>query len=112
MSAPRMNRHFVLEVAVPAPDGAGGEVSVWTALGTIWGELRTRSGRETNGEAGSLSTASYRITIRAAPVGQSKRPVAGQRLLLGTRVFHIHAVTETDVDVRFLTCLAEEEVAQ
>ncbi|KMK67710.1 head-tail adaptor protein [Puniceibacterium sp. IMCC21224] len=112
MTPPRLNRSFVLEAPMSSSDGAGGQTSVWTALGTIWGELRSRSGRETNGEAGSLSTASYRITIRAAPVGQSRRPVPGQRLLLGPRVFKIQAVTETDVAGRYLTCLSEEEVVQ
>ncbi|SNR60898.1 phage head closure protein [Puniceibacterium sediminis] len=111
MKPPNLNRRLVLEASVSASDGAGGQIASWIVLGTLWGELKPRSGRETTGAAGPLSTASYRITVRDAPPGQSKRPVPGQRMLLGARRFRILAVTEADVRGRYLTCLAEEELA-
>ncbi len=73
MTPPVLNRGLVLEAPVSVPDGAGGQITTWSALGTLWGELKPRSGRETNGEAGPLSTARYRITVRAAPPGQTRR---------------------------------------
>lgn len=111
MTPPVLNRGLVLEAPVSVPDGAGGQITTWSALGTLWGELKPRSGRETNGEAGPLSTARYRITVRAAPPGQTRRPEPGQRMLLGSRRFRILAVTEADTRGRYLSCLAEEEVA-
>ncbi len=111
MKLPVLNRALVLEAPISVPDGAGGQIVSWTALGTLWGELRPRSGRESTGEAGPLSTASYRITVRAAPAGQSNRPEPGQRMVLGPRRFRILAVTEADERARYLNCLAEEEVA-
>ena len=41
----------------------------------------------------------------------ANRPEPGQRLRVGSRLFHIKAVHEADFDGRFLTCLAEEERA-
>lgn len=111
MTLPTLNRKLVLEAPVSAPDGAGGQIASWAVLGTLWGELKPRSGRETTGEAGPLSTASYRITVRGAPPGQSDRPCPGQRLRLGTRKFRILAVTESDARGRYLACQAEEEMA-
>ena len=48
--------------------------------------------------------------ICAAPVASPSRPKAGQRLVEGTRLFLIQAVTERDPDGRYLTCFAREEV--
>lgn len=111
MSAPHLSQPLVLERADTAPDGAGGWSQVWVALGTLWAEVSARSGRETTGELGAVSTATYRITVRAAPHGQSNRPVPGQRFRLGARVWTIEAVAEADVQGRYLTCFATEEMA-
>ncbi|MFC6687789.1 head-tail adaptor protein [Jhaorihella thermophila] len=111
MRAPRLNRALVLERPVRAPDGAGGFSEAWEALGTVWAEVTARTGRE-RGEAGMpVSTVVYRIVLRAAPVGASMRPEAGQRFRDGARIFAIRAVAERDPDGRFLICFCDEEVA-
>ena len=38
------------------------------------------------------------------------RPVPGQRLRDGARIFAIRAVAERDGDGRYLTCFTQEEV--
>lgn len=111
MGGVTLNRRLVLEKADRVPDGAGGYDESWVALGTLWADLRARSGRDATGEAAHLSRAGYRITVRAAPHGAPSRPVPGQRFRDGSRVLAILAVAETDSDGRYLTCFAEEEVA-
>lgn len=111
MSAPHLNRALALEEAAQAPDGAGGFSQSWAVLGHLWAEVSFRSGREADlgGVAGSL--ASYRITVRGAPVGSTMRPRPGQRFREGARVFRILSVGERDPQGRFLTCIATEEAA-
>lgn len=111
MRVPHLSQPLELIKADTTPDGAGGWAQVWVTLGTLWAEVKARSGRETKGELGAVSSATYRITVRAAPFGQSNRPEPGQRFRQGARVWTIEAVAETDVQGRFLTCFAKEEMA-
>jgi head-tail adaptor len=107
-----LTRPLVLEAVTRVPDGAGGFAEAWAPLGTLWADLRARTGREARGETGPLSTVPYKITVRAMPQGAPSRPVAGQRFRDGARIFAILAVAESDPVGRYLTCFAEEELAQ
>ncbi len=109
MSAPRLNRRLVLERMDRVPDGAGGFSDIWMPLGTLWAEVRPRSGRDRAGEAALVSVVPVQVIVRAAPIGSSMRPEAGQRLREGARVFVIEAVAEQDLEARYLTCFAKEE---
>ena len=111
MSRIVLNRELVLEAATRLSDGAGGYTQSWTPLGTLWGEVRPRTGRLTAaGDAGAVSVAGFQVIVRAAPVGQSNRPVPGQRFRMGSRAFLIEAVTEAEPDIRHLLCQCREEV--
>lgn len=85
----RLNRSLVLETPSRVADGAGGFVQGWSALGVLWAHVQGK-----------------RVTVRGA-VGP-QRPVEGQRFRDGARVFAIGAVTEADVDGRYLLCMVEE----
>jgi len=111
MRQPWLNRRMVLESVTRNSDGAGGFVESWVPLGELWAEVKPRSGGERDGEDVGVSRLDVRVTVRAMPVGASGRPVAGQRLREGARIFRILAVTEPDASGRYLTCLAREEVA-
>lgn len=111
MAPPVFDRRFVLEEAQSLPDGAGGFVQSWVALGTVWGRLRPGSGRERGADAATVSSAPYRIVLRAAPFGAPSRPRADQRLREGARLFRILAVTDNDDSGRTLTCFVQEEMA-
>lgn len=111
MSHVNLNRHLILEAPERLPDGAGGYVQTWRCVGEIWGEIVARTGREVSGGEVQLSSASYRIIVRAAPVGAASRPRPEQRLRGAGRVFRIEAVTDRDPTGRYLTCYATEEVA-
>ena len=103
---PHLSRQLVLEDPRRLPDGAGGYIESWSALGTLWAEVTALSGR--NADQQSLQR--YRITVRAAPVGATARPRPDQRLREGTRRFRIDAVSEADPGARYLTCFAVEEL--
>lgn len=109
MTPVRLRRQMVLERPEQVPDGAGGFSLVWVAVGQIWADVRPASGRDVGGEEVTLSSISYRVTLRAAPVGDDRRPVAGQRLREGGRRFPIVAVTERDDSGMYLTCHVREE---
>ncbi|MCA0848928.1 head-tail adaptor protein [Salipiger thiooxidans] len=111
MSAPVLNRRLLLEAPQTVSDGAGGLAETWTLLGTLWGEIRPRSGREALGEAGPVAVGMFRITLRGAPQGAPERPVPGQRLRHGVRIFRVLAVTEREPGGMYLTCETREEVA-
>ena len=110
MSVPQLNRALVLESVARSPDGAGGFIEDWTALGLLWAEVRPGSGSDSFGEERMLSAVPYRIVVRGAPVGSASRPVAGQRFRDGARLYWIQAVTERDPLGRYLTCFAREEM--
>jgi len=105
MMRPNLSRRLLLEAPVRVADGAGGFNEVWQPLGTVWGEILPRTGRE----SGDLARMGFRITVRAAPQGAPSRPTPLQRFRDGERLFSIDAVTEADAEGRFLICFATEE---
>lgn len=111
MTVPRLNRKLVLEYAVRSQDGAGGYVETWEELGVLWGQITPRKGRLTTGLGGAVSVGGFKIIVRGAPEGQSNRPDPGQRMRMGTRIFRIDAVTESEPDGMYLICETEEELA-
>lgn len=111
MKAPRLSRRLVLEAPTRSPDGAGGFTTAWSALGTLWADLATGAPRVADRPGGAEQRLPLRITLRGAPLGAPSRPVPGQRLREGDRLFAIQSVTEADPEGRFLLCLAHEETA-
>lgn len=109
MAAPRLNVPLGLEAGQRQSDGMGGYRLVWQPLGVLWAEMSAGAGRERFGEVGAESVVPWRITVRAAPAGDPRRPAPGQRLRMGLRLFRIEAVAERDPDGRWLTCIAREE---
>lgn len=111
MRRPNLNRALVLEQKVELADGAGGLRASWSALGTLWSEVRSLSGRESGGLGVARSKVGLKITLRAAPFGSTLRPKPEQRFREGTRLYKITAVADTPSGGRYLTCYAFEEVA-
>lgn len=109
MKAPHLNRALELQSETRVPDGAGGYSRSWATEGVLWAEIVAGAGRDPAGEELILSSVAYRITVRAAPVGSSTRPRPEQRLVEGSRVFTIQAVTERDQGGRYLVCFCREE---
>lgn len=109
-TVPQLNRRLILQERQSVPDGAGGFTMTWPSRGTVWAEIKPGSGREIGDVEVKLSAVPHRITLRAAPQESDRRPVAGNRLVEGARIFLVQAVAEADAEARFLTCFATEEV--
>jgi len=107
--APNLSRALVLESPVVTPDGAGGFVTTWESLGTVWAEIRAGAGRARFAALGPSGEVRLRIVLRATPAGSPRRPRPEQRLREGARIFRILAVAEADVQGRYLICTATEE---
>lgn len=105
--SPKPDTRFTLEAPLRTPDGGGGAEIAWTQVGTLWGALEARSGREGVSGDRRLSHVTHRITIRRGPT-DAHRPTAAQRLVHRGRVFAIHAVAEADAGGAWLTIWAEE----
>ncbi len=111
MKTPHLNRRLVLEAPSNVADGSGGYSEVWSVLGTLWADVSARTGRERAEGGVPLSSMSYRIVVRAAPVGSLARPKPEQRFRDGDRLFLIQAVAERDARGQYLICFADEETA-
>lgn len=109
MSAPRATIPLVLERPERVGDGMGGYRIEWRALGILYAQMRAGSGAERQGEVGAESVVPWRITVRAARLGDPRRPSAGQRFRMGGRVFRIEAVAEADRAGLWLECRTREE---
>ncbi|MFV0292842.1 MAG: head-tail adaptor protein [Paracoccus sp. (in: a-proteobacteria)] len=109
MTIPRLNVPLILETKNRLPDGMGGYHTVWNPLGLLHAQMDSGSGRLRGGEAGAESEVGWKITLRAFPSGDPRRPVAGQRLRMGQRVFRVDAVAEADFSGRYLMIAAQEE---
>lgn len=106
----RLTRCLDLEGEERLADGAGGYASRWHRLGRVWAEVKPGAGREAGAEFLTIATVPYRVTVRAAPPGDSRRPLAGQRFRAGSRALRILAVAEADRAGLYLTCHCHEEV--
>lgn len=105
-----LSRKLLLEARSRASDGAGGFAGGWTVLGTHWAEVRPRTGRLERGDEVARARAGYRIKVRAVSPTSPAYPQAGHRFREGTRIYAIRSVL-MDADTRFLSCVADEEVA-
>lgn len=112
MTAPRLTVPLMLETATRQPDGLGGFRLSWQPVGQLWAEMRSGSGSERFGEVGAQSVTGWRIIVRAARMGDPRRPRPDQRLRMASgRLFQIAAVAESDREGRYLVCHAKEEGA-
>ena len=109
MTPVHLNRLLTLEQPISVPDGAGVLSTEWHAVGALWAEIKPGAGRQARGEEITLSSVPLQITVRGAAVGSPGRPVPGQRLTQGGRVFQVLAVTERDLAGLYLICFAREE---
>ena len=101
-----MRHRLTFEKPVPAADGAGGSTITWNEVAEVWGEITPLRPAERQVGEGIVDTTSHKITIRFR-----SNVAAGDRFLLGQRVFAIKGVTDPGEDQRYLVCLADEEAS-
>ncbi len=109
MSVPKLTVPLTLEAKQRQADGMGGHRAVWQPLGIVYAQMQSGGGRLRGAEAGAESIVGWKITLRAFPQGDPRRPVAGQRLRMGARIFHVEAVAEAGASGRHLSVTAQEE---
>lgn len=108
MTGPVLNRQLVLEARQNIADGAGGVDPAWAPLGTLWAEVRPRTGGEAVVAGRQTPRQRFRIVVRGAPFGAPSRPRPDQRFREGDRIYPIYAVTEVDGNGLYLFCDCEE----
>lgn len=100
-----MTARLVREVPVDMPDGQGGAARNWVEAGRLWAHIEAVSQRaETIAAGAERVTVTHRIWVSAFA-----SPVAGERLVKGTRLFVIKVVCDPDETGRFLVCDCEEQ---
>lgn len=109
MTRPHLNRRLILEQVTEAEDGAGGFVSVWQALGTVWASLEPGAVREVSVGDRVETIQPVQITLRAAPIGDGARPLVGHRLREAGRSYRIQGVRARDPRGLYLLCQTVEE---
>ena len=97
-----MTRRLVRLTPSAAADGAGGVVRGWSEGAALWGEVRLRSGGARTGEWGPRERVRARIAVHALPPGHPARPVPGDRLRDGVRLWSVEAVQPEDLTGRYL----------
>lgn len=111
MKMPHLNQQLVLLNPVRTPDGAGGYVTEWAALGIHWGEVQSSRGTAQHSAGARRVRRTVKVVIRAFPPGAEARPEPGQRFRCGARNLDILAVAEIGPRARYLEITTQEETA-
>jgi SPP1 family predicted phage head-tail adaptor len=99
-----LRHRLTLEAPDESPDGAGGVVRTWTALGEIWAAIEPLAAGEAVIADKRLGRLTHRIVVRSR-----SDLTLNHRFRLGFRSFAIRALRDADERGRFLDCLVEEE---
>jgi SPP1 family predicted phage head-tail adaptor len=85
------------------PDGGGGFAQSWTVFGDAWIALDPLGGQDGVTADHLQSRLRHRITLR-----RRADLAAGQRAVVGTRTFRVHAVLDDGPRAQFVQLLCEE----
>jgi SPP1 family predicted phage head-tail adaptor len=100
----QLRHRLTLEAPDETPDGAGGVVRSWTALGEIWAAIEPLSAGESIVADKRVGRLTHRIVIR-----HRADLTLNHRFRLGTRTFAIRSLRDAEERGRLLECLVEEE---
>ncbi|MEP9379729.1 head-tail adaptor protein [Aquabacter sp. CN5-332] len=106
MTAAALRHPLQHQTGVDLPDGMGGISRTWLTVDRLWGAIETLSAAPSLSEERPIATLAHRITVRAP-----NTLAPGDRLVMGTRVFHVQAVADPDGRGRFSRCRCQEEQA-
>jgi len=99
-----LRHRVVIETAVAAPDGAGGETVTWEALATVWALVVPAAAAERSRAGRLTGVVSHAVTIR-----HRGDVTGGMRVLYRGRRHRVLAVEDPDERQRYLTLLTELE---
>lgn len=105
----KMRWRLLLQDGHIVADGAGGAMTEWVTVATVWGDLQALSGVKAVYELRYSKRITHRITMRYR---QDPAPKIGMRFSFGARNFAILAVADVGESKRWLEVLVEEESNQ
>ncbi len=101
----RLGERVTPQIAIDAPDGAGGAVRAWQSQEPLWAAIRPLSASPEVRAGRTDALRRYEITVRGTA---GLRP--GMRLLWRARTLHIIATRSLDARERYLLLLCEERL--
>ena len=108
MRAGELNNWVKVQQRSTAQDALGGQSTTWTDIKTIAVGIAPLYGRELEAARTIASEATHRIRAHYEPLWDDPRTSATYRLLLGTRIFNIHAAMNDAESNRSVTIWASE----
>jgi SPP1 family predicted phage head-tail adaptor len=108
MRAGALRRRATLQVRSTAVDTAGGQLTVWTDLYTVWCSLEPSSGRELHAAQVMQLEQPMTVMLRWQQELSDPKVVAAMRLVYNGRLFNIHSCQNTNERNRELTLIATE----
>lgn len=99
----KLNRQIIIQKPTDTPDGAGGDVRVWTPFLTLWAQVSPSTGTEPFFAEQMYPKLTVTFTIR-----YRKGITAAMRVVYGTRLFNIRSVEETQDSRVYLKLHSEE----
>ncbi|TCT07627.1 head-tail adaptor protein [Aquabacter spiritensis] len=104
MTAAALRHPLQHQTAVTLPDGMGGLERTWLTVDRLWGEMTPLSADPGPAQERPIATLGWRVSVRAP-----NTLAPGDRLVLGTRIFLVQAVTDPDGRGRISRCRCLEE---
>lgn len=103
-----LRRRLTVQQRTTAQDSSGGQLTTWSDVATVWGDIQPLTGRELVTAQAVSTEVSHQITIRWQPAFASPKSVAAMRVSYAGRLFNIHAAINEDERNRTLTLMASE----
>lgn len=101
-----LSERVTIEQQTTVSDGAGGRSRAWSALATVWADVRPKAGRERAQAAGLEAPATYEFTLRRrADLTES------MRLVWRGVAFNIRFIALPPGAAQYMTLDAERSVA-
>jgi SPP1 family predicted phage head-tail adaptor len=99
----KLDQRVMLQADTLTPDGGGGYLESWQSFATVWARLEAL-GAADGFDADKLeSRARHKLILR-----RRSDLAAGQRAVIGSRRFKLHAVLDEGPRAAFVTLLCEE----
>ena len=98
-----LNQRATLQARVLTPDGGGGYDESWETFGAAWVKVAVLGASDSFGPDAVESRVRHRIVLR-----RRTDLAAGQRVIVGARIFKVHALLDEGPPAPLLTLLCEE----
>ena len=98
-----LNQRASIRAKTLTPDGGGGYTESWDEIAQAWVSIEPTGGGDVFGPDAVESRVRHRVMLR-----RNSLVAAGQRVVVGSRVFRIHAVLDAGPHEVLIALLCEE----